>query len=208
MRYIKCLIGATSVVIAPVAMAQSLSGQIAVHSSYIDDDGLVFTDEPVVQAGVSVDISDNCSLDAWGSLGFNTKTGGELDLGGSCRFSSGDTKIEVSASRYILRGTSDITALAVTVKHGPVDVGIEKYLWENNPDATRINVGYSIEPIDKFTLRPALIYQSGFGEKNVFGAGISASYALNDKLSLKAMVTTPFKGDRSTQASVGISFKF
>lgn len=208
MRYVNYILGAVVVFAPAAAKAQSISGEIAIHSQYLDDDLLPLTDEPVIQAGLYLDVGDHCSLDVWGNHGFNTSMGGELDLGGSCRFSSGDTEIEISANRYILRGTSDITAVSISATHGPFDVTVNQYLWDNNPDATRITAGYSFEPIDKFTLRPSLVYQTGFGERDVFGGGITGTYAISDQLSLIGTVLTPFKGDRSTQAGVGISFKF
>ncbi len=209
MRFIACILGATGFALAPTAVnAQSISGEIGVFNQYLDDDLLPLTDKPVVQAGIYIDVSKNCSLDVWGSHGINTSQGGELDVGGSCRFTAGETEVEVSANRLFLRGLSDITALSISATRGPVKVEVEQYLWDNNPDATRVTAGYNIDVTEKFSLRPSLVYQTGFGERDVFGGGASASYAITKNLSIVGTLLTPFSGDRSTQGSVGLNFTF
>lgn len=210
MRFIAYILGATGVVLMPTAVsAQSLRGEIGVFNQYLDDDLLPLTDKPVMQAGLYLDVSENCSLDVWGSHGINIRQGGELDVGGSCRFTAGETEVEVSAKRLLLRGLSDITELSVSAKHGPIDVTVTQYLWDSNPDATRVTAGYNIDITDKFSLRPSLVYQTGFGEdRDVFGSGASASYAITKNLSIVGTLLTPFSGDRSTQGSVGLNFTF
>lgn len=209
MRFIAYILGATGFALAPTAVnAQSVSGEIGVFSQYLDDDLLPLTDKPVIQAGVYVEISDKCSLDFWGSHGFSTSMGGEGNAGISCRIKNGDTEVEVAANRLFLRGLSDITTLSISATRGPVEVKLEQYLWDNNPDATRITAGYNIDVTEKFSLRPSLVYQTGFGERDVFGGGASASYAITKNLSIVGTLLTPFSGDRSTQDSIGLSFTF
>lgn len=201
---------ASALIVAPsAAMAQSVSGEIGIHSAYLDDDLFPLTDEPVVQAGLYLDVSDNCSLDVWGSHGIATKVGGELMAGGSCRFNfSEDTEIEISAYRDFLIGFDDITEMSAKITHGPIDATVTQYFWDNNPDATRFTVGYTIKASDKLTLRPSLVYQTGFGEDDVAGGGMRATYAITDQLSLIGTVLTPFAGDRNTEASIGLNFTF
>lgn len=199
---------------APSAvMAQSVSGEVGIYSSYLDDDLFVYTNEPVIQAGVYLDVTDNCSLDAWGSNGIATKVGGELDLGASCRFSlSEETEVEVVANRILLRGDDDITEISVGVTHGPVDVTVSRYFWDNNPDAFRIVAGYSFEPTEKLSLRPMMTYETGFGEEDILAGGLSAEYALTEQLSVVGLAVTPIKkgseDTRGTEANIGIRFSF
>lgn len=196
-----------------VAIAQSVTGEIGVYSSYLDDDLFVYTEQPVVQAGVYLDVTENCSLDVWGSHGFSTKAGGELDLGGSCRFNiDKKTEVEVVASRVLLHGTDDITELSVGVTHGPIDVTVSRYFWDNNPDATRVVAGYTIEATEQFSLRPMVVFETGFGEDDIFAGGLRVEYALTDNLSLVGLALTPIKkgvdDTRGTQASIGLRFNF
>lgn len=209
-KFIAITAAVAAFTVAPSAvMAQGVSGEIGFHSSYLDDDLLPLSPDPVVQAGLYIDITDNCSLDAWGNKNLKSGEGDEFDLGGSCRFNlSDETEVEVTANRYFLRGFSDMTALSAGVTHGPVDVTVTQYLWDNNPDATRVTVGYTVEATEKLSLRPSLVYQTGFGERDVAGGGMTATYALTDKLSLVGTVLTPFTGDRNTEASIGLNFTF
>lgn len=209
MRYLVLIACAGSLALTPtIVSAQSLSGEIGVFNQYLDDDLLPLTDKPVVQAGLYIDVSENCSLDVWGSHGFNTSMGGEGNAGISCRIKSGEMEVEVAANRLFLRGLSDITALSISATRGPIKVEVEQYLWDNNPDATRITAGYNIDVTEKFSLRPSLVYQTGFGERDVFGGGASASYAITKNLSIVGTLLTPFSGDRTTQGSVGLNFTF
>jgi hypothetical protein len=201
---------ALAVVLMPsAAMAQSISGELSLHRQYLDDDLAVYTNEPVVQAGLYLDVSEQCSLDAWGSHGLATSEGAEFDLGASCRFTlSPETEVEVVALRSFLHGVEDITELTVGVTHGALGITVSHYLWDNNPDATRITVGYTVEASEKLSLRPQLVYQTGFGEADVAGGGLTASYKLTDQLSLVGTVLTPFTGERNTEANIGISYTF
>lgn len=196
-----------------VAMAQSVSGEIGVYSKYLDDDLFPLTDEPVVQAAVFIDVSDNCSLDAWGSHGLATKEGGELDLGASCRFNIDEkTEVEVIAYRDLLRGFDDMTELSVGITHGPLNITVTQFVWDNNPDATRIVAGYTIEATEHLSLRPMVAYETGFGEDDIVAGGLRAEYALTKQFSLVGLALTPIKkgsnDTRGTEASIGIRFSF
>lgn len=192
----------------PAPVFAQVSGEVGIYSQYLDDDLLPLTPDPVVQAGVSVDISQHCSADAWVNLGINTRVGRELDLGASCRFDIDETQIEVVASRYLLQAESDITELSVSATQGSADVTVSYYAWDDHPDAVRVTVGYTIEATDKLLLRPAAVYQTGFGDSDVIGAGLYANYRLTDNLEVVGMALAPIKGDRHPQVSLGLKFSF
>lgn len=186
-----------------------VSGEVSVQSSYIDGDLLPLTSRPSFQAGIYVDVSSTCSLDAWGSRGFTTSEGSELDIGLSCRYNFGkDTQIEISVYRDFLAGFSDMTEVSAHVTHGNFDIKTTQFMWDNNPDATRTTAGYNFHMNEKLTLRPTLVYQHGFDEADVAAAGLTTILAINDSLSLSASVYTPFAGDRNTEAVVGLTFAF
>lgn len=205
---------AAAFIAAPSAtMAQSVSGEVGIHSNYLDDDLFVYTNEPNVQAAVFYDFSDHCSLDVWGTHGLATSTGSEIDVGASCRISlAKDTEVEVIAYRDFLTGDDDMTEVSVGVTHGPVNVTVTQFIWDNNPDATRVVASYTLEPSEKLSLKPMLAYETGFGEADILAGGLKATYALSDQFSLVGQVLTPIKKDgadeRTTEVSVGIKFTF
>jgi hypothetical protein len=211
---LKYAIAALALAYVPsVAMAQSVSGDIGIHNRYIDEDLFVYTDKPVVQASLSLDVSERCSINAWGSHGISTKAGAELDLGTSCSFSLDEkTSVKVAANRFFLHDSDDMTEVSVGITHGPVDVTVSRYLWDNNPDATRIITSYSIEAGDKLTLGPLVMYETGFGEPDILTGGLSAEYKLTNRLSLVGLAVVPIKknewDERSAQASIGLTFNF
>ncbi len=211
MRKIVLLILAAFALMPTAVSAQTITGDIGVSTQYVDRDLFVLTDVPVVQASLNVKVTDNCQLEAWGTHAFSKEMGGELDLGGSCSFNLGSVKATVSAKQYLLHDYGDITALAVTLTKGPVDLTVGRYIWENQ-DATRIELGYTIEPAKKVALRPALVYETGFDAPDILVGALDLTYAVNDKLSLTASVLTPLhKGasdDRKTQFSISITKSF
>jgi len=194
------------------ATALSYNGEAAVLSQYLDDDLFVLTDGPVIQAGIYVEMSKKCSIDLWTNQGLDTRVGAEIDIGVSCRQEIGDTEVEVSVERYFLGGSDDITGLNVSVTRGQLDLTISRYLWDNNPDATRIILGYSLEADAKLTFRPSLGYETGFGERSIYVFGLGAEYALTEDWFLVGTVLTPIsKGpddERSTEVVVGFMFTF
>lgn len=192
------------------SFAQTISGEISLRNQYVDRDLFVQNNKPTVQGGVYLDIDDHCSLDAWGAGG---KTGSELDLGASCRFDlSEKTQLEVWAYRDFLQGFDDITETMVKVRHGGFDISVTQYFWDKNPDATRTEIGYTIEPMQKLEVRPAAVYQTGFGESDIVVGALDITYALNDNVSLSASIFSPLHkgaGDsRKSQVSVGINYTF
>ena len=191
------------------AFAQSLSGEVEIHSQYLDEDGFVYTDEPVIQAGLYLEVAEGFTLEAWGSHGFTTKEGAELDLGVSYTTDVGEAEVTVSANRYLLQGP-DITALEAKAVYGPVDVIVSYYAWDHNPDAIRVVTGYTFNLSESTEVRPLLVYETGFGEPDIFGAGLSAIYGLTDNLSLVGTVIAPINSGsgRTIQAAAGISFGF
>lgn len=141
------------------AHAQAISGDVGLYSRYVDEDLFVFTNEPVVQASAYLDVSDRCSIDAWGSHGIATKVGAELDLGASCRFSLADTtEREVAVARNFLQGTPDLTAVTASIQRGAFDLTVSHYLWDRNPDATRVVAGITLKANEAFNLRPHVVY--------------------------------------------------
>jgi hypothetical protein len=211
MRLFVPLMLAVAVIAPATASAQTFSGDVSINSQYVDRDLFVLTDVPVVQASLNAKISDGCQLEAWGTQAFSKEMGGELDLGGSCSFDLGSLKATVSAKQLLLHDSGDITELTVTLTKGPVDLTVGRYIWENQ-DATRIELGYTIEPVKKVTLRPAVVYETGFDAPDIVVGSLDLSYALNDKLSLTASVLTPLhKGaddERKTLFSFSITQSF
>lgn len=195
------------VILLPAPAFAQVSGEVGVYSQYLDDDLLPLTPRPVVQAGVYVEVNNNCSLDVWANKGIDTREGDELDVGASCRFNIGqDTEVEVIAYRDILRGQDDITEMSARVTHGPVDVTVLYFAWDKNPDALRITAGYTVKATDKLSLRPAVVYQSGFGERDILGGGLYATYRLTNEFEVVGKAIVPFKGDRNPQVSVGLKY--
>ena len=202
------------VVTDPVPTASPMfSGGLAVKSQYVLGDLLVGTDKPVVQGWASFKLGEQCSLEVWGSHGFSTQAGAELDGGGKCHAKIGDkTEVELSVLRYVLHGTSDMTDVTTMLRHGPLDVKVSRYLWDNNPDATQFEVGYTLEPSEHISVRGLVTYETGFGLPDIVVGGAEVSYALTKRLSLIGAIYAPlYQGSgyqRSTQAVLGLEFNF
>ena len=193
------------------AQAQTVEGEVAIVSQYLDDDMFKLSDGPVVQAGVYYYITDECTLDAWGSKGIENSVGDELDLGFWCAFAaSDDVEISFGAYRYIVVDSPDFTDFSAALQIGNFDVTATYFIWDQNPDAFRVYGGYSIELTPALTLRPAATYQTGFGDPDIFAAGGTVSYGINDNLSFEALVLTDVAGgnERGTRGSVGLKYSF
>ncbi len=198
---------------AAPAFAQEVSVGVDFKSAYVLDDAIVATDGPVVQGWASVNITDNCSLDAWGSKGLDTNTGDEVDLGASCRFDLGsNTELKVVANRYIFfAGTPDMTALEAVVSHGPVDVGVAQYIWDGGlADATRIQVGYNAELAPRLSGRAEVTYETGFGLRDTVVLGADVRYSVTDNVSVFATGYLPVResGANGPKLLGGISMSF
>ncbi len=148
MKVLVAGLAALAVVVCGPARAQHLSGEIGIYSKYLDYDLFVLTDEPVVQAGLNAQVSEACTLFAWGSHGVATRVGGELDLGAVCGIAVGETTVSFMALQSILRGMRDSTMLSVRLARGNLDLNVEQYLWAGNPDGTRIYGGYRVSPVN------------------------------------------------------------
>lgn len=194
---------------------RSLTFSGTVLSKYVFSALFVATDEPVLQMSASYDLTKACSADVFGSHGFATSIGREVDLGFSCRFDVTDTvKTEFTASRYIFFGdANDITAIEGKVTFGAVDVTASSYIVDGSAeDAQRIELGYTTQPVEKLSLRALVLYEQGFDTYDIVVGGIEASYPLNEQWSLSISGYAPISKDRSdtreAQFVVGLSFKF
>jgi hypothetical protein len=196
-----------------VAFGKTVNGDVGISNAYVDRDLFVLTDGPVGQASLNATVSDNCELSAGGTQGLNTRIGGELDLGASCDFKLTE-KVSVNASveRELLRDQRDITVISGSVSVGPFDLEVKHYFWDGNPDASRAEVSYTLKPTKQVTVRPAVVYETGFGEKDIVVGIVDLSYDLDDHLSLNASVYTPLhKGaedERTTRATIGVTYTF
>ncbi len=189
-----------------------------VVSKYIFSDLYVQTDSPTAQMWASVDTHiiglDGCSLDLFAAHGLKTKVGREVDVGASCRFDiAKDVNVELSGSRYILGGATDIITLVAKVSHGPVDGSVTQYVVDGNePDATKVEVGYEVEPVKNLSLRGVLAYEHGFGLADIYVGGVEASYAIDNHWSFTVSGYAPIyrsAGDpRSSEVAVGVQFNF
>lgn len=193
--------------------APAFSGGVDFKSRYVLGDLLVGTAEPVVQGWGSLPLGEHCSLEAWGSHGISTSAGAELDIGGKCHGSlDNQTQVELSVLRYVLHGTDDMTAISATLRRGPLYVSVSQYVWDRNPDATQVEVGYTIAPTERFRLRAVATYETGFGIPNILVGGAEASYSLTSHLSITGSIYTPIyhgAGDtRGTEAIFGLSYSF
>ena len=89
---------------------------------------------------------------------------------------------------------------------------VEQYVWDANPDGTRIYTGYTFKPAEALTLHPMMIYETGLGVPDILVAGADASLELGGDLSLYGMALVPAakaKGDeRKARAQVGLRYQF
>lgn len=203
---------ATEEVSSPV----SFGGTVV--SKYIFSDLYVQTDSPTAQVWASVDTNiigiKGCSVDLFASHGFTTTVGREFDVGASCRFDlAKDVNVELSASRYILGGASDITTLVAKVSHGPVAASVTQYIVDGSePDATKVELGLTVEPAKRLSLRGVFTYEHGFGLPDIYVGGVEANYAVTDHWALTFSGYAPLHlaaGDpRSSEVAVGVQFNF
>ena len=212
-RTFSAALAATVALTAAPAFAQDVSLGVDLKSSYTLDDGTVATDGPVVQGWASVNVTDSCSLDAWGSKGLDRKVGDEIDLGVKCRFNLGqDFKAEVVVSRYLLLGgVPDMTEVTVGLSRGPIDFSVGHYFWSQGlQGATRVQFGYNAELAPKLSARAEVTYETGFDLRDTVLVGADLRYSVNDKLSVFATGYVPVKksGANGEKVVVGVSFSF
>ena len=211
------LLAAGAALVSTSALAEETSplitGGIDLKSGYVLDDALVSTDGPVLQGFISVNVTDKCSLDAWGSKGLDRTVGDEIDLGASCRFDLGqDFKAEVVVSRYLLLGgVPDMTEVTVGLSKGPVDLSVGHYFWSGGlQSATRVQFGYNTELAAKLSARAEVTYETGFDLKDTIVLGADLKYAITDKLSLGVTGYAPViksgGNDYKVVASLSMSF--
>ncbi|HEY0964254.1 MAG TPA: hypothetical protein VGE31_00460 [Candidatus Paceibacterota bacterium] len=191
----------------------TISGGIDLKSRYVLDDLLIGTDEPVIQGWASIPVNGRCSAELWGSHGISTSTGAELDIGGKCRLTGDDESYsELEVSRYLLKGTDDMTAVSLNFKSGGFDASVSQYFWDKNPDATQVQVGYSTELSERVSARVLATYETGFGLPDIGVIGAELDYSLTDTLSVgfKGLVPVKKSGrdDRGTEVVFNLSYAF
>ncbi|MCW1888751.1 MAG: porin [Candidatus Moranbacteria bacterium] len=218
------LVGATCLTAPGVALAQEVSGDIAVVSSYIDDDGFNYSQEDgrefaagtAVQASLNISLGKSpCEIQFWGSKTLRSRLGDEFDAGFSCSIEL-DEKTEVTGtvSHFSLAG-DDIVKFEGSLSHktpiGTVDLMVSHYTWAQE-DATRFQLGFSSTVSDSFDLRLYATRETGFGLDPIVTAGVSGEYHLSERFSLTANLVAPvskYDGDpRATQFAVGIRATF
>ena len=215
-RFFLALVGATCLSAPGVALAQEVSGDIAVVSSYIDDDGFDYSYGPAVQATVDITLGD-FTTGVWASKTLDGDDGDEFDFRlAYTKKLSEHTELTGEVAYFVLKG-DDIIKLEASLAHetpiGTVDLTASRYTWKNNQDATRMQIGFSPKVVDNFDLRVYGTHESGFDLPNIVTAGISGEYRLSEKFSLTANLIVPVNhledGDpRGSQFSVGILLKF
>jgi hypothetical protein len=215
-----CDISCAAEVVEPVTEEDespiSVGGTVV--SQYTFSDLYVQIDSPTVQGWASVDTGvigiDGCSVDFFAAHGLTTTAAREVDLGASCRFDlSESVTAEVSASRYVLWGMTDIITLEGRLTSGAADVLVTQYIVDGaESDATKVEVGYTVAPTTELSVRGVLVYEHGFGLSDIYVGGAEASYAVSDHWSLTAAGYAPIyraAGDpRSAQVVVGVMFNY
>lgn len=211
-------------VLAPTAASAQTSETRAISlggsldSKYVFSDLYVQIDEPTAKVWANIDTRrigiKGCSIDLFLAHGVATDKHYEGDIGASCRFDlNKDVKVELSASRYMLAGLSDITTLEGKVSHGPIDLRVTEYLVaDGEPDATKVEFGYTVEPVKKLTIRGVLTFEHGFGLHDIYVGGAEANYALTEHLSLTLSGYAPLHkiddDPRKAQVTAGITVHF
>jgi hypothetical protein len=131
-----------------------------------------------------------------------------------CRFDvATDVQVEVSALRYVLGGMTDISTFEGKVVYGAGDLTVTQYIVDGaEVDATKVEVGYTIEPAKKLSVRGVLVYENGFGLPDIYVGGAEASYELDDHWSLTLAGYAPIHRDvgdtRSFEAVFGLMFNY
>lgn len=195
-----------------------ITGGGSIDLRYGFSDRYIQIDSPTANAYASVNLRDlglsHITADIFAAHGLKTKRNRELDLGLTLHdipLAEGVTA-EMSVSEYFLADLHDITTFVAKVSSGQFDASVTQYLVHNEPDATKLEVGYTLTPIKALALRPLAVFERGFGLPDEFVGGLEASLALGAGFSLSgAVYAAPFekKGDpRGTVVNMGISFSF
>ena len=195
-----------------------ISGGASVNRRYGFSDRYVQIDSPTAKAYASVNLRDlglpHVTADAFVAHGLKTKRNRELDLGATVHDISlgGGVTGEFSVSQYVLADLHDITTFVGRMSRGPVDVSITQYLVHQEPDATKIEVGYTLTPVKSISLRPLVGFEHGFGLSDELVGGAEASYSVGQGFSVTGAVYTALykkHGDpRGTVVDIGVSFNF
>lgn len=196
-----------------------ISFSLAANSRYADADDLyLYTPAPVAQAEV-VATFGACNASAWGSHAIDPQDhrGWEVEVVASCGFKlAPNTTIEASAGRYFLAGP-DITVASVTLTQrldeaNSVEVTAGKFLVDGpDEDATRVQVAWSYQT-EKFDLRLAGTYESGFDDPDIVTAMASAEYYVTEHVSFNITGIIPVVkkdyDERKAQVMIGIKYWF
>ena len=223
-RVLLALVGATCLSAPGVALAQKVSGDIAVVSLYIDDDGFDYSYGPAVQATVDITLGD-FTTGVWASKTLDGDDGDEFDFRlAYTKKLSEHTELTGEVAYFVLKG-DDIIKLEASLAHetpiGNVDFKAGRYVWTNgdNQNATRLQFGFSPTVSDSFDLRLYVTRETGFGLDPIVTAGVSAEYHLNERFSLTANLVAPVSkhnddpratqdDPRATQFAVGVRASF
>ena len=195
-----------------------ISGGASFNRRYGFSDRYVQIDSPTAKAYASVNLRDlglpHVTADAFVAHGLKTKRNREFD--GSLTLHDislgGGVTGEFSVSQYVLADLHDITTFVGTMSRGPVDASITQYLVHREPDATKIEVGYTLTPVKSLSLRPLVVFEHGFGLSDELVGGAEASYSLGHGFSVTGAVYTAIHekhGDpRGTVVDFGIGISF
>lgn len=195
-----------------------ITGGISINRRYGFSDRYIQINSPTAKAYASVSLRDiglpNITLDAFGAHGLKNKRNRELDLGGTLHDIPLGQAVtaELSVSQYFLANLHDITTVVGKVSSGAVDASVTHYMVHREPDATKVEVGYTRTLTQSLTLRPLVVFEHGFGLSDEFVGGLETSFALGHGFSLTGAVYTALyekHGDpRGTVWDFGISFNF
>ena len=212
MSVLKTILAALALLAPSALRAQDVSGTVCLYSRYLDYDLFVLTSQPVVQAVVYAEVAEACSLMAWGSHGLSTRVGGELDVGGFCGMDIGGTHVTATALRAFTRGSRDTSIASLRLDSAGFDLTVEQYIWDANPDGTRVYTGYTFKAVEALTLHPMMIYETGLGVPDILVAGADAAVELGGDVSLFGMALVPVAkandDDRKARAQVGLRYAF
>ena len=220
-RIATALVAGFLATISPAALAQDISGEIRLNSSYIDDDSFNYSAKdgeafgPALQTELDVNFG-SCGLYFSGYKTLGSRRGDEFDSEIYCSIAfSEQTEVSVTIGHYALAG-EDMFAFEGGLTHklslGIVDLTISRYTWKNNQDATRLQVGFTPDFSQDFDLRLYATHEQGLDMPNITTIALSGAYPLSEHFSLTANIVGPvIKADddeRETVFAIGIRYSF
>ena len=195
------------------AEAQELSANLA--SRYIDTDTFndVFSDEAVLKLEGSYDLSKHLYVSGYVYTGFSKpfkdnsseyafEVGGTWDL-------SDHIKAGIAAGRYAnyqgrgfdqgdwyVKATASYERLSVSAS-----------VLRGVSDTALLGVSYNVPVTDKLSVKPSVVFYTADGRLN---PAVDATYRLNDRLSVNAVVVIPQNstGGRTAYGAIGLIASF